>query len=396
MKRFKTVSLAVSVILCVSMLAGCGGNTKEASSSTPASSAPASSAPTSAAPEKSTTPAQTVSKTMEGLSEETIAYLDGKDFKGQTLVVGVWGGDYEAILRETVIPVLEEKGARIELLLGGAGDRVAKLYAEKSNPSMDIAYINIHTAAQGVVDGIVEKADSSLPVYKDLYDYAKESGGYGAAVSPVGIQYNKDAFPTPPTWEDLFRPEFKGKIAFPTFPSTGGDALLGVIGRMLGGDEHDTDKVIEKLKELKPVPLVYTSNDELGQYMDQGIVVAAANISSYAQALSDRYSNVGFVFTEVPGSVIAMDVLCIVSGTKNRDLALAYTQVALDPRTQTAFAEKAYFGPTNSKVKLSSEVSAKVIDTPDEVKDLLQLDWPFIVQARKDLAEKWNKELIED
>ena len=27
-----------------------------------------------------------------GLDEETLAFLEGKDFTGQTLVVGVWGG----------------------------------------------------------------------------------------------------------------------------------------------------------------------------------------------------------------------------------------------------------------------------------------------------------------
>lgn len=333
---------------------------------------------------------------MEGFSQETIDYLADKDFSGQTLVVGVWGGDYEEIIREIVIPPLEDKGASIQLLLGGAGDRLAKLYAEKSNPSMDVAYINIHTAQQAVTDGVIEVADESLPVYDDLYDFAKTQGGYGAAIAPVGIQYNKDVFEEPPTWEDLFQPEYAGKIAFPVWPSTGSDTLLGVVGRMLGGDEHDTDAIIEKLKELKPVPLVYTSNDELAQYMSQGIVVAAPNQSSYAQALNDQYENLGFTLPEEPGSMLIMDILAIVEGCQNRELALAYTQLALDAKTQRAFAEKAYFGPTNQNTELSEEVADKVIYGEEQVSKLVELDWPFIVQARKDLTEQWNKELIED
>ena len=331
---------------------------------------------------------------LEGFSEKTKAYLEGKDFSGQTLVVGTWGGDYEEIIRDVVIPPLEAMGAEVQLMLGGAGDRLAKIYAEKGNPTMDVAYLNVHTAPQAIADGVAEPADQSLPVYDELYDFAKEAGGYGAAVAPVGIQYNKDVFPEPPTWEQVISSEYAGKVAFPTWPSTGGDALLGIVGRMLGGDEHDTEAIFNKLKELKPVPLVITSNDELAQYLTQGIVVAAPNTISYSHALNEQYDNLGFVLPEEPCSVLAMDTIVITEGCKNRDLALAYIQLALDAKTQTAFAEVSYFGPTNSTVVLSEEVSAKVVDG-DEVKSLINLDWDFVNQARKDLTVTWNKEIIE-
>ncbi len=382
-KRLIPVTLA-ALLLASCFLTGCGGAGSSASGAA-ASSAPAASS--------SAQPA--AAGALEGFSEQTIAYLKGKDFSSQTLVVGVWGGDYEKIIRENVIPAVESTGASVELMLGGAGDRLAKLYAEKGNPTMDVAYINVHTAAQGFTDGVVEAPDDTLPVFADLYDFAKNPGGYGVAVAPVGIQYNTEVFKEPPTWEDLFKPEYKGKIAFPVFPGTGGDAMLGIVGRMLGKDEHATDEIIEELKKLTPIPLVYTSNDELAEYMQQGLVVAAPNQSSYAQTLNARSENLAFVIPEDPGAILAMDVMSIVSGTKNRDLALAYAQVALDPKVQKAFAEQTYNGITNQKTQLSPEISEIVIDTPDEVAALIELDWPFIIQARKDLAETWNKELIE-
>lgn len=382
-KRLIPVSLAV-LLLASSIFTGCGGSGSSVASSEKAASTPASEAQPAAA-----------ASALEGFSEQTIEYLKGKDFSGQTLVVGVWGGDYEKIIRENVIPAIESTGGRVELMLGGAGDRLAKLYAEKGNPTMDVAYINVHTAAQGFSDGVVEAPDPGLPAFADLYDFAKNPGGYGVAVAPVGIQYNTDIFLEPPTWEDLFKPEYKGKIALPVFPGTGGDAMLGIVGRMLGKDEHATGEIVEELKKLTPIPLVYTSNDELAEYMQQGLVVAAPNQSSYAQTLNARSENLAFVIPEDPGAILAMDVMSIVSGTKNRDLALAYAQVALDPKVQKAFAEQTYNGITNQKTQLSPEISEIVIDTPDEVADLIELDWPFIIQARKDLAETWNKELIE-
>ncbi len=377
----------VAMILTVALLVSCsGGETATSGAASSAESGMASSAAGDS----------TGGGALEGFSEETIAYLADKDFSGQTLIVGVWGGDYERIIQETVIPALETTGASVELLLGGAGDRTAKLYAEMGNPTMDVAYINIHTAAQGAIDGVVEAPDPSLPVYDDLYDFALNEGGYGAAVGPIGIQYSTDAFPEPPTWEDLWAPEYKGKIAFPVWPGTGGDALLGIVGRMEGGDEHDVDVVFEKLAELKPVPLVFTSNDELAQYMQQGLVVAAPNTSAYAEVLSDQYDNIDFVFPEEPGTILAMDVLSIVEGAPNRDLALAYAQVALDPKVQTIFAEEAYFGPTNSLVELDEETADRVIYGEEEVSSLIELDWPFVIEARQEYTERWNRELIEN
>ena len=383
MKRRNVIARFICSLLALGLLAGCSPQSGATPTPAPAGSTPPSSSGGNGG------------GALEGFSEQSIAYLEGKDFSGQTLVVGVWGGDYEEIIRDVVIPPLEAQGAEVQLLLGGAGDRLAKLYAEQGNPSMDVAYINVHTAPQAITDGVAEPADESLPVYQDLYDFAKEAGGYGAAIAPVGIQYNKDVFPTPPTWEQLFQADYAGKVAFPTWPSTGADAMLGVVGRLLGGDEHDTDAIIERLKVLKPVPLVYTSNDELAQYMSQGLVVAAPNQSSYAEALNEQYDNLDFVLPEEPCSVLAMDTIVITQGSKNRDLALAYVQLALDPKTQVAFAEKAYFGPTNSTVVVPDAVADKVGYGEDAAAALINLDWPFIVQVRKDLTETWNKELIE-
>ncbi len=327
--------------------------------------------------------------------KQTCEFLKGKDFSGQTLVVGVWGGDIEKMLREIVIPPLEARGARVELLLGGAGDRLAKIYAEKDNPTMDIAYINIHTAAQAVQDGVVESASDEIPVYADLYDFAKPNG-YGMSITGVGILYNKSTFSSPPEWADLWKPEYKGKIAFPTFPSTGADAMMAVAGRLEGGDEHDTDVVFNKIAQLKPVPMVFTSNDELNLMMDKGDIVAAPQLSAYAWAGVDQYESLGFSWPKDPGPMLAMDVLCIVKGTKNRDLALAWTQIALSPKTQQAYAERIYFGPTNSKVQISGDLTERVIYGQERLDSLLKPDYPYIAKIRKDLVERWNKEIIAD
>lgn len=195
---------------------------------------------------------------------------EAQDYAGKTLVVGVWGGDIERLIREHVIAPLEkETGAKVELLLGGTGDRVAKIYAERNNPTMDVAFLNIYEAPQALKDGVVEAPDPDAPYYKDVWD-GMNNGCYAMSLVGLGIAYNKSLMSTPPEWADMWKPEFKGKIALSTYPGSEGDGILGVAARLGGKDEHDADAAFTKLAELKPIALTYTSLDEVFSLMDAG------------------------------------------------------------------------------------------------------------------------------
>ncbi len=337
--------------------------------------------------------AEAIAKADEGLDAQTLAFLDGKDFTGQTLVVGVWGGVIEDIIRENIIPPLEARGAKVELLLGGTGDRMSKIYMEKDNPTMDICYLNLYECQQAMADGITEAPSSKIPAYDDLYDLA-QIGGYGQSFMGLGIAYNPDYFDEAPQWADLWKPEYKGKIAFPSYPGSEGDGFLAIAARLNGADEHDVDAGFEKLQELCPIPLVYNSLDELFMMMDAGDVVAAPVINGYAWTYVDKGMNISFSWPENPGSVKMMDVLTIVANNKHPELADAWTQLAMCPKTQTAYAEQIYFGPTNSKVELDGALADRTVYR-EKVDSLVDLDWLYIISQRADWTNRWNQELVE-
>jgi putative spermidine/putrescine transport system substrate-binding protein len=324
---------------------------------------------------------------------QTCAFLAGKNFAGQTLVVGVWGGDIETLLRTIVIPPLEARGASVSLLLGGTGDRFAQIYAEKGNPTMDVAYLNIAESQQAIKDGVVEAPSADVPAYNDLYPIAK-TGCYGMSMMGLGIAYNTDAFKTPPQWADLWQPQYKGKIAFPTYPGSEGDGFLAIAARLMGKDEHSPDVAFTKLTDLKPVPLSYTDLDTVFMEMDKGDVVAAPMISGYAQTYEKKGLKVGFSWPTNPGPVMTQDNLCIVKGIKNRDLALAWAQLALSPKTQEAYANKIFFGPTNSKVQLTKDIADQVVYGTDKVNSLVALDWTYVGKMESSWTDQWNKDLL--
>jgi putative spermidine/putrescine transport system substrate-binding protein len=322
--------------------------------------------------------------------EQTCEFLKGKDFGGRTLVVGVWGGDIERIYREQVIPEIEKHNGRVELLLGGTGDRTAKIYAERGNPTMDVAYLNMYEAAQGVADGVLEPPSNAVPAYGDLYPQAQQ-GGYGMSFGGIGIAYNPDFFETPPDWEDLWNPEFNGKIGVATFPGADGEALLAVAGYLAGANEEDADAMFTKMAELKPLGMVYTNLDEVFMLMDKGDIVAAPMISGYAWTYIDRGMNITFSWPKNPGTIQLMDTLTIVKDTKNQDMAYAWAQLSLSPRVQKEFAS-IYFGPTNSKVTLEGLEAERCI-WGDKVASLLRLS-TYITDNRDTLTNRWNREIL--
>lgn len=317
-----------------------------------------------------------------------------QDFKGKTLVVGVWGGDIERLLRQNVVDPLEaETGAKVELVLGGTGDRLARIYAEKANPTMDIAFLNIYEAPQALKDGVVEAPDPKSPLYTEIWD-GMNNGCYAMSLVGLGIAYNKKLVSSPPEWADMWKPEYKGKIAVASYPGSEGDGLLGVAARLAGKDEHDADAAFAKVSELKPIALTYTNLDEAFAMMDAGEVAMAPMISGYVLAALKQHPDIGFSFPKNPGPVLVRDMLCLVKNSPNPELAKKFAELALGVKNQTDYAEQLYFGPTNKNVKLPESVSADVIDTPEEVSSLLQLDWPYVITQRSDWTQRWNKDVL--
>jgi putative spermidine/putrescine transport system substrate-binding protein len=117
-------------------------------------------------------------------------------------------------------------------------------------------------------------------------------------------------------------------------------------------------------------------------------------ISGYVISNLENYEGIGFVFPKDPGPVLVRDMVCQVANSPEPELAQMFIDLALGVETQTAYANELNFGPTNSKVVLSDEQAAKVINTPEEVESLLQLDWTYVIAQRSDWTDRWNKEIL--
>jgi putative spermidine/putrescine transport system substrate-binding protein len=386
--RKNILYVSLVVVLLVSFAASCAPKATEA----PAPAATEAPAPTEAMAAPTEAPATT--GWVCDYDQQTCDYLEGKDFTGQTLVVGVWGGTIEEIVRKWVIPPLEAHGGKVELLLGGTSDRLTKVYAERENPTMGIAFLNIYESRQAMADGVTEEPGPKIPAYNDLYPLA-QIGGYGQSFAGLGIAYNPAAFPGgPPKWIDLWDPSHKGKIALPAYPGSEGDAMLSMAARVHGKDETDPDFAFQQMELLKPFVMTWQNLDDIFPLLESGEVHATPMISGYAYTYIDKGMNIGFSWPE-DGIPIIMDTLCIVTNNPTPEMADAYAQVSLGVTVQTHYAEDIYFGTTNTKVVLTGLPAERTV-YGDKADRLVGLQWEFIIKERVPNTEKWNRLLLEE
>lgn len=321
---------------------------------------------------------------------------DKKIGEGRTLVVGIWGGPQEDLVREHVIkPFEEETGATVELILGGSSDRFARMYAEKDNPSMDIVYLGLGQTVQAAQDGVILPANpAGVPEYNNLYDQAKEAGAYGVSFLAIGIMYNTEKVSTPPTaWKDLWKPEYKGKVAPFVFPGTQGTAFLVMAAKAHGGDESNIDPGFEALKKLKPYPAILSGVDETNLAFKQGDVWFTPQINGLVHTYKEEGGAVDFVMPE-EGTPLAMNSACIVNGSKNVDLAEIFINYHLSQAAQEAFAKELYYAPTNKTITLDPDLAAKMPYGEEQVAKLLMLDDKTISEKSAEWADRWNREII--
>jgi len=316
--------------------------------------------------------------------------------EGRTLVVGAWGGPQEDIIREYVIkPFEEETGAKVELILGGSSGRFARIYAEKDHPTMDVVYLNLGQTPQALADGVVLPPNpEGVPEFNNLYPQAQEFG-YGVSFMAIGIQYNTDYVEKPTSWLDLWKPEYRGKVAPFVFPGTQGSAFLVMAARVHGGYECNIGPGFEALKQLKPYPAILSGIPETNLAFMEGDVWFTPQIHGYTYLFKAEGGPVDFAIPK-EGAPLAMNSAVITTNSQNVDLAEIFINYQLAQPAQEAFARELYYAPTNRTVVLDDELASMMPYGEEEVSKLLMLQWNMIIENQSEWADRWNREILED
>ena len=198
------------------------------------------------------------------------------------LIISTWGLNEDVLKKEIFEPFAEEHGVEVVLEVGNNSDRLTKM---KNNPNsnIDITYLAESFSEQGIEAGIFEKLDySKIPNAQKINEKAKYTveNGYGPAytLNSIGIVVDPTSNIEINSWEDLWKPELKGKIAIPDITTTNGAAVVDIAATKAGVDitEDNGEAAFKELEKLKPnVVKTYSKSSDLANMFSSGEIVAA-------------------------------------------------------------------------------------------------------------------------
>jgi putative spermidine/putrescine transport system substrate-binding protein len=319
--------------------------------------------------------------------------------QARPLVFATFTGSWEQAHRDVIVPAFRKAANNAAVVLDPmlSVDQIAKVAAARGNPPIDVMLHDPGPALQAIAQDLVEAypvAESAH--YKDLIPVAQEPLGPSAFFQVVGLTYNPERVKTPPTsWEDLWKPEYKGRVGLTNMNSTLGTGFMVEIAKMHGGSEKDIDPAFKAIDKLKPSLSAVASNPgALAALFQQGQIDISPGNFNAIQILKARGVPVEFVAPK-EGAIAFKTTIHIVKNTPNKELAFKLIEAAISPQVQSRLMEEPYLVvPTNGKVKMSGVVAKSLAKDQAELqKKFVFQDWKTINQSRSAWIERFNREI---
>ncbi len=329
------------------------------------------------------------------LSAATLA----QSARADDLVVATFGGTFAADTKTCNIEPFEKAtGAKVAVQLGNSVQHAAAIRAMAGRPTYDVAYVDNSLAAQLDKEGLIEPIDTAkLTSYPDLDKsaFGPHNSYVAFEVSATAIAYNPKVVTTPPTsWNDLFDPKYKGRLAIGDITGTSGMQFLLAVNKMRGGTLDNLDPGFAALKQLAPNAVtLYTQADQLVSLFQRGDVVIAPWYPDRVGAQIDKGLDLAVAYPK-EGAVGIKPVLVIPKGAPHPDLALKYVDTVLSTENQTCFSAREYAAPVNLKVTLSDKVK-KVVPTGDNYKNLWFPDPTTVASHLVEWTRRWQREVAQ-
>lgn len=311
---------------------------------------------------------------------------------GGEIVVSSFGGTYDEVFTKYVIEPFEAANPGVTVKLAPYTG-VAKL-AQGGGSTIDVVSLDdfdlIEAANQGLLSPLKPE---EFPSWDNLYPQAllqnAEGETYGLAnvFGAWGIAYNPEKVDKPESWNDLWKPEVKGKVAMMSqwIP----DILL--TAEATNASIDDMEPVWQAFKEITPsIAQYYNSFSAPESLFGTGEVIIASWFDGRALAMKQSGQPIEFVIPK-EGGVLIRSVMGVTKDSKNQELARKLIEFSMSEEAQIGFAKELYYGPTNSTVTLDGEIKEQVVYGKEEVEALIAPDWNEILPKREEWLTKWTE-----
>lgn len=318
--------------------------------------------------------------------------------QGRAISATTYPGAWESAHRAILLPAFAKAtGASTNLVSSLAVDTVSKVVASKARPPYDVVILDEGPYLAALSQDIFEKIPvDKVPNLKDVPAKLVDPRGLGVFVSGqiIGIAYNTEKIKNPPrSWNDLLKPEFKGRVGLAGMGSTLMSAWMVEIARLNGGSEENMEPAFQFVKKLLPnVSAVANNPGALATLFQQEQIDISVHYNNNVGDLQSKGVPVAMARPDT-GWIHIKSVMHIIKNSKNVDLAAAYINAALSPEVQTAMAAAPYFvAPVSSRAAFSPGLQAYAKDIAD-IEKMNGVDWARLNPRRAEYIDRFNREV---
>jgi putative spermidine/putrescine transport system substrate-binding protein len=324
----------------------------------------------------------------------------------KVLRVANYGGSFTAAQKKYAGDLFARRtGITVQYIDANPVDHLSKLIASKGREApYDVVYLDIDVQSNAIKASVLDKIDASqVPNLEKLYDQAKNPDGYGPGIMfySIGIAYNVEKFkeagiPEPTSWEDLWSEKLKGRVAIPDLSTIMGRCFLVASSRLVGADESELSKGIEKIATLE-AHSYYNATPTVEALLTSGDVWATPMANGRAWGVIDKGLPLRYVLPK-EGGCGGLTTVDIPVGTKMSKEAHQYINTVLDPLPQLGQAYEIPYGPANRTLETTIAAYPKMAErfpsSPAALEQLYIPNWSKYYEGHADAVDLWNRQVI--
>ncbi len=318
----------------------------------------------------------------------------------KTLTVGGYGGSFETLMKELIIPEFEKThDVTIQFVAGNSTENLARLQAQKGNQELDVVILDDGPMYQADALGFCAPLAADV-ASDDIYDIAKLGpNSIGIGFVATGFAYNaewfeKEGWDAPKSWKDLTDAKYDQLLSIPPISNTYGLHTLVMMARLNGGGEKDIDPGFTAMADdVAPNVLVFEpSSGKMSEIFQSKEIAVSIWGSGRTKSLADTGFPAKFAYPE-EGAVALMLAACPVVETDVPDEAQAFVKYLLDPEIQVKLGDAMGSGPVNKTTELPKELADTLPYGPEKISKLIAVDWDTINQNRQEWTQRWAREV---
>ncbi|WP_341911048.1 extracellular solute-binding protein [Ferrovibrio terrae] len=317
-----------------------------------------------------------------------------------SIVATTYPGSFDEAFKSVVGPAMAKNsgGGSVSFSPLLNVDQIGKIQASRNAPPFDVVLFDEGPLIPAIEADILEK----FPVeksksYADIPEAFRDPRGYAPVITVqlIGIAYNPKKIKTPPTsWEDLWKPEYKGRVGITGLGSSLGTAFMVEIAKLHGGSETNVEPGFAAIQKLLPnVGAIAPSPGALAALFQQGEIDIAFNYWNNVALLAAKGVDIAFAKPK-SGAVVVRSSAQIVKNNQNSKLVLDYLDTVMSYDVQKGLEANPWvMMPTNKRVPLTGANLTVAKSVDDLVANNVLLDWTKFQKLRGEWITRFNKDV---